>query len=103
MARLYVDENLAGDLVEQLRRRGHDTVFAGDSGEGRTDAWHFHEAFTSERVLLALDRRDYQCFHRLWTTLRIMNVIERGHAGILVAVQTKGFTHAEWLPALQEK
>jgi hypothetical protein len=32
-----------------------------------------------------------------------MNVIERGHAGILVAVQTKGFTHAEWLPALQEK
>ena len=103
MARLYVDENLAGDFVSRLRAKGHDVVFSGDAGQGRSDGWHFREAFVDGRILLTLDKRDYQYFHRLWTTLRVMNVIEQGHAGILVLVQTKGFTHAEWLPELKEK
>lgn len=103
MARLYVDENLAGNFVSELRGKGHNVVFAGDAGEGRTDAWHFQTALRDERIMLTLDRRDYQYFHRLWTTLKIMHVVEQGHAGILVAVQTKGFSHADWLQALEPK
>lgn len=103
MARLYLDEHLHA-LVSPLRNYGHDVVFAVDiGGQGKTDAWHFREALASQRTLLTLDRKDFQYFHRLWTTLRIVGVVETEHAGILRAVQTKGFTYSEWLPVLQDK
>ncbi len=103
MAGLYVDENLAGQFVTGLRDRNHDVVFAGDIGEGRTDAWHFREAFLAERVLLTLDKSDYRYFHQLWTTLNVMRITEKAHAGILVAIQIKGFNQTEWLEALDSK
>jgi hypothetical protein len=103
MARIYVDENLAGSFVSELRDFGHDVVFGGDIGPGRSDAWHFREALIDQRILLTLDKRDYQYFHKLWTTLKILNLVDRGHAGILVAVQVKGFTYSDWLPVVQQK
>jgi hypothetical protein len=30
-------------------------------------------------------------------------VVDRHHAGILVAVQKKGFAQADWVPVLQQK
>ncbi len=103
MARLYIDENLAGQFVSDLQERRHDVIFAGDVGEGRTDAWHFKEAHLAERILVTLDRTDYQYFHRLWTTLNVMRIVEQSHAGILVAIQTKRFSHSGWLEALDSK
>ena len=102
MARLYVDENLAGRFVSGLRDFGHDVVLGGDLGEGRTDAWHFGQAYTNQRILVTLDQ-GFEYFHRMWTTLRIMNVVQRGHAGILRAAQTDGFTQIDWLPVIHEK
>lgn len=102
MALLYVDEHL-GDVVESLREAGHDVLYSQDVGQGRTDAWHFRQALESKRVLLTLDKRDFLYFHRLWTTLTIMGMTDQEHAGILVAIESKGFTRAAWLQALQEK
>ena len=101
MARLYVDENLS--LVPALRESGHDVIYAPDAGQSRTDAWHFREALDDQRIILTLDKRDFQYFHRLWTTLKMLNVVDKAHAGILVDVETKGFTHADWIPVVQQK
>jgi hypothetical protein len=103
MARLYVDENLA-DLISGLREARHDVVSAIEhGGPGRTDAWHFREALVERRIILTLDKKDFEYFHRLWTTLEILRIVEQGHAGILIAIETKGFAHPDWLPAVQEK
>ena len=103
MARLYIDENLAGQLVSDLRDLRHEVAFAGDIGQGRTDAWHFREALNQKRVLITLDKGDFRYLHRLWTALRTLAVIEQVHAGILAAVQTREFAHPNWLAALNEK
>ena len=90
MARLYVDENLLS-LVEPLRNSGHDVVSAKEGeGQGKSDAWHFREAFDDQRTILTLDS-DFYYLHGLWTTLQILGLAERSHAGILTAVQTKGY------------
>lgn len=103
MARLYVDESLGGQFVVQLRERDHDVVFAGDAGTGKSDAWHFREAVKRERLLLTLDRSDYQYFHRLWTSLNIMGIVDETHHGILVAIQAKGFSQSVWVAELGPK
>ncbi len=103
MARLYVDENLLG-VVEPLRQAGHDVLSAGDSERrSKSDAWHFREALEAARVLLTLDKRDYTYFHRLWTTLQVLKIVDHGHGGILVAVQAGGFTQDGWLGPLGDK
>lgn len=99
MASLYVDENLAS-LVDPLRAAGHDVVFAGDTGGGRTDPWHFREAIRQRRVFVTLDKSDYTYLHKLWTTLQTLGVVIDSHAGILTAVPARGFTQSVWLPAL---
>lgn len=103
MARAYIDENLGGQFTVYLRDAGHDALFAGDRGKGRTDTWHFREAMRENRVLLTLDRRDYQYYHRLWTTLNVMQLAEHPHSGILVAIQTREFSQLAWFQALQAK
>ena len=62
--------------------------------------WHFREALDNQRIMLTLDRGFYY-LHGLWTTLLTLRVVDRGHGGILTAVQTKEFTIPGWLPEIQ--
>ena len=101
MARLWVDENL-GFFVSPFRDAGHDTIYAGETGPGRSDVWHFRAALDGERVLVTLDS-DFYYLHGLWTTLETLRVVEGGHPGILTALQTEEFTIPGWLPAVQAK
>lgn len=101
MARLWVDENL-GFFVPSLRDAGHDVFYAGQTGPGRSDVWHFREALDDQRIILTLDSGFY-FLHGLWTTLETLRVVQIRHAGILTAVQTKEFAVPGWLPVVQEK
>ena len=101
MARLYVDEN-SGSLVPPLRAAGHDVMFAGESGTGRSDAWHFRQAITDRRTIITLDS-DFYDLHGLWTVLMILQVADLGHSGILTAIQDRQFTHDGWSTAIVAK
>lgn len=101
--RLYIDEQL-GNFVRPLSDAGHDILFAGDGARsGRTDAWHFRQAIDDGRVLLTFDRRDFEDLHWLWTTLRILGVVDSQHAGILTCAPTQGFTSRDWLGVVRER
>lgn len=99
MARFYLDEDLA-NFVAPLRDDGHDVLFAGQSGAGRTDAWHVQRASVEQRVLVTVNERDFRYLHRLWTSLRAFAVLRTDHAGILTA--TAQLEPTAWLPALHE-
>jgi len=104
MARLYLDEDLAG-FAKELQEAGHDVLSVGSDTRrrGQSDAWHFREALTSRRILLTWNRHDFEYLHRLWTTLHIMKIVPAAHAGILTAAPTKGFRPMDWLPSVRGK
>jgi hypothetical protein len=103
MVRLYLDEHL-GDLLTPLRASGHDVTFGGDQGRsGKTDAWHFREALDDSRVMVTLDKGDFEYLHKLWTTLRTFRVVDDQHAGILTAAGEPGFSHSDWVQQLRDK
>ena len=60
MARLYLDEDLAG-FAGELQQAGHDVLSVGTDTQRRakSDAWHFREAIPSRRVLLTWNRHDF--------------------------------------------
>ena len=102
MARLYIDENLIG-IVEGLRDSGHDVVSAAEGyRKGKSDAWHFRDALTDQRVILTLDSGFYY-LHGLWTTLATLHVVQAEHAGILTARQEAGFSVSAWLPIVNTR
>jgi hypothetical protein len=70
---------------------------------GRTDAWHFREALADQRIILTWDKRDFEYLHRLWTTLRIMGVVTRGHLGILTKEAPRSFREADWIQLAVER
>jgi hypothetical protein len=99
-----VDENLGGSFVQRLHAFGHDVAFGPDiGGRSRTDVWHFRQALTEGRILLTFNTSDFRYLHRLWTTLRILDVVQTGHAGILTTEGAKGYTPHEWLPVVQAR
>ena len=101
MALLYADEDLSRKFVDILDGRGHDVVYAVDTGAtARTDAWHLQQASVQDRVLITFNERDFKYLHRLWTSLRIFELMTRQHAGILTA--TAQLEPSAWLPALEE-
>ena len=103
MVRVYLDEHL-GDLLDPLRASGHDVTFGGSQGRsGRTDAWHFREAVDDARVLVTLDKGDFEYLHKLWTALRTCHVVDVQHAGILTAAGEPRFSHARWARRLGDK
>ena len=101
MALLYADEDLSREFVDLLDARGHDVVYAVDTGaKARTDAWHLQQAAVQDRMLITFNERDFRYLHRLWTSLRIFEVMTRKHAGILTA--TVQLEPSAWLPTLEE-
>lgn len=68
MARLYANENFPRQVVEQLRRLGHDVLTthdAGNSGRGIPDEEVLDFAIRSDRAVVTLNRRDFIKLHRL--------------------------------------
>lgn len=101
MALLYADEDLSREFVDMLDGRGHDVIYAVDTGAtARTDAWHLQQAAIQGRTLITFNERDFRYLHRLWTSLRIFEVMARKHAGILTA--TAQLEPSAWLPTLEE-
>lgn len=103
MAPVYVDENLAGTFVSNLRSLGHDVADAGELGSGKTDAWHFRAALGDRRTIVTLDKRDFSYFHRLWTSLYQLAIVQAVHPGILVAIQGSSFTLDSWVTTVHER
>ena len=66
MARLYADENVPAQVMESLRRLGHDVLSAheaGNANRGVPDPEVLAFAFSTGRILLTLNRRDFIRLH----------------------------------------
>jgi len=84
MARLYADEDFAAEVVEQLRKIGHDVLTvqeAGQGGQGIDDPDVLAFAIAQNRAVLTCNRWDYI---RLHTRVR-------PHAGIIVCTRDDDF------------
>ena len=99
MARLYIDEDLA-NFVSPLRADGHDVLFAREKGAHRSDAWHLYQAAIERRVIITFNERDFRYFHRLWTSLRVFELMRTQQAGIVTA--TAQLEAKVWVPALHQ-
>jgi hypothetical protein len=80
LAALYANENFPRQVVEGLRRRGHDvltTQEAGNAGRGVPDEEVLAFAKRTSRTVVTLNRRDFIRLHR--------EVPD--HAGIIVCTQ----------------
>jgi predicted nuclease of predicted toxin-antitoxin system len=76
VASFYADENFPLEVVEALRRRGHDVLTAADAGQANQripDREVLDYARRDARILLTLNRWDFVRLHEQRTT----------HAGIL--------------------
>ena len=80
MAAPYANENFPLQVVEALRRLGHDVLTsleAGKTGQAISDIEVLAFARQNNRTLLTLDRRDFIKLHSL----------QPDHAGIIVCTQ----------------
>ena len=95
MARFYLDEHIHRDVGEMLTQYGHDAVHAYYVGHHSTpDTDHLLFAADSGRILVTLNRKDFEALHRLWIALNTWVGMDREHAGILT---TWGqISPAEW-------
>jgi len=89
MVRLYLDEDMA-NFLPQLRSIGHDVRFAAEVGAARSDLWHLRQASIDRRVLITFNERDFRQLHRLWTSLRTLELMDSPHEGILTATAQVG-------------
>ncbi|MFC0632603.1 DUF5615 family PIN-like protein [Brevundimonas balnearis] len=53
--RLYADECCARGLVLELRRLGHDVIWATEVGPGLSDTEHAEAAFDDRRIVISAD------------------------------------------------
>ena len=54
--KFFADENVARLIVEWLRQRGHDVLYAADADPGQDDAFWLHQAEQSERLIMTADK-----------------------------------------------
>ena len=67
VASLYADENFPRQVVDGLRRRGHDVLTcqeAGNAGRGVADDQVLAFATQAGRAVMTMDRRDFFRLHR---------------------------------------
>ena len=70
MARLYLDEHLDTGMTAILSGLGHDVVHTFDVGNrGALDSQQLLFAAETERVLVTLNREDFEELHRWWLAL----------------------------------
>ena len=84
MTRIYLDEQLDTDITDILVSYGHDAIHTYDAGNrGASDSQQLLFAANTERVLLTLNREDFEELHRWWLALNTWGVMGRSHSGIL--------------------
>ena len=84
MARIYLDEQLDTDITEMLVGYGHDAVHTYDVGNrGAPDSRQLLFAADTGRVLVTLNREDFEELHRWWLALNAWGIMSRAHSGIL--------------------
>lgn len=100
MARLYLDEQIDTALTDLLIQYGHDTIHCHDAGnDGAPDTEQLLFAARANRILVTLNREDFEELHRLWLALNSWLDLPREHAGILTtwgniaAVEWAGLIH----------
>jgi predicted nuclease of predicted toxin-antitoxin system len=54
--KFFADENVARLIVQWLRQRGHDVLYAVDAAPGRDDDVWLHQAEQSERLVVTADK-----------------------------------------------
>jgi hypothetical protein len=78
--RLYFDEDVSAEIVENLRRRGFDVSCARDSALlSRDDDAQLAFAVSQQRALVTHNRHDFEARHRRYVETG------RRHFGIIVA------------------
>jgi hypothetical protein len=86
VARFYSNENIALQVVMELRRLGHDVLTSMDAGNANSavpDSEVLAFATAEDRVLLSHNRRHFLQLHRRRT---------RGHAGIVLCTFDPDFS-----------
>jgi predicted nuclease of predicted toxin-antitoxin system len=84
MSKLYVNENFPLPVVKLLRNFGHDVLTSFDAGNANQripDDEVLRFAFSQNRILLTINRRDFILLHN-------QNPI---HAGIMACTQNANF------------
>jgi hypothetical protein len=90
VARFYSNENIALQVVAELRRLGHDVLTsleAGNANSAIPDAEVLKFAAANDRILLSHNRRHFLQLHPHWAG---------GHAGIVVCtldIDCDGLAH----------
>lgn len=67
MARFYANENFPFPVVEELRRRGHDTVTIAETGKANqkvSDEQVLDIAISDDRAVLTFNRKHFFRLHR---------------------------------------
>ena len=100
MARFYLHEQVETEVRDILIQYGHDAIHAYDVGHRQTpDTQHLLFAASANRIMVTLDRQDFEELHRLWLALNSWLDLPREHAGILTtwgniaAVEWAGLIH----------
>ncbi|MGI8741171.1 MAG: DUF5615 family PIN-like protein [Bryobacteraceae bacterium] len=86
MAQFYSNENVAKQVVDELRRLGHDVLTSMDAGNANVavpDSEVFSFAAISGRILLTYNRRHFLRLHQQRTG---------DHAGIVLCTVDPDFT-----------
>ena len=84
MARIYLDEQMDTGITEILVGYGHDAIHTYDVGNrGASDSQQLLFASNAERVLVTLNREDFEELHRWWLALYTWGIMGRHHSGIL--------------------
>ena len=84
MTRLYLDEHSGLAIKEILTGYGHDVLNTYDVGNrGAPDSQQLLFAADTGRVLVTLNREDFEELHRWWLALNAWGIMSRDHSGIL--------------------
>src|SRR5437870_3406099 len=54
--KFFADENVARPIVQWLRQRGHDVLYAAEAAPGQEDAIWLHQTEQSERLIVTADK-----------------------------------------------
>lgn len=68
MAKFYANENMALEVVDRLRAKGHDvllTIEAGQANQGIPDEDVLKYAHAQGRILLTFNYQDFKRIHQL--------------------------------------
>lgn len=84
MARLYLDEHLDPAMTEMLAGYGHDAIHTYEvDNRGAPDSRQLLFAANADRIIITLNREDFEELHRWWLALNAWGIMRRDHSGIL--------------------